>query len=131
MRVAVASLALLVSVAVACAQGATTPPRTQLTITVWPAGEGAASKSWTLRCGPVGGTLPRRAAACTALARLDSPFRPVPEGSVCTQIYGGPEEALVRGRHRGRSVYARFNRGDGCNIARWNRVAFLFPIRLS
>ena len=101
---------------------------TSLNITVWPDGEGHPGKRvWTLRCAPVGGTLPHRASACTALARLSHPFAPTPTGVACTQIYGGPQEALVTGRFRGRSVRARFSRKDGCEIARWNRVRFLFP----
>jgi hypothetical protein len=35
--------------------------------------------------------------------------------------------AVVTGRLRGFSVSARFGRKDGCQIARCNRVAFLFP----
>jgi hypothetical protein len=46
--------------------------------------------------------------------------------TVCTQIYGGPQEAVVRGTFRGRRVSIRFTRRNGCEIARWNRVAFLF-----
>ena len=48
-------------------------------------------------------------------------------GMACTQIYGGPQEALVTGRFRGKLVRVRFSRKDGCEIARWNRVLFLFP----
>ena len=40
-------------------------------------------------------------------------------------IYGGPQVALVTGTLRGVKVWARFRRRDGCEIARWNRVAFL------
>jgi hypothetical protein len=102
---------------------------TELRITVWPRGRSGASRSWTLRCGPAGGTLPAARRTCAALARLDEPFRPVPRDSVCTQQYGGPAEALVRGTHAGRRVWARFHRRDGCHISRWKRVAFLFPAR--
>jgi hypothetical protein len=35
-------------------------------------------------------------------------------------------EALVRGTFRGRRVSIRFTRRNGCEIARWNRMAFLF-----
>jgi len=49
---------------------------------------------------------------------------------MCTEIYGGPQEALVRGVFRGRRVRATFRRRDGCEINRWNRVAFLFGVRL-
>lgn len=85
------------------------------------------AKKYTLRCDPVGGTLPQPAAACRRLARLKTPFAPVPMDTACTQIYGGPQIATVTGRFRGHSVRAYFNRRNGCEIERWNRVAFLFP----
>ncbi len=101
---------------------------TSLNITVWPNGEGQSGKrTYTLKCAPVGGTLPHRAAACTKLAGMTRPFAPTPKGMACTEIYGGPQEALVTGQLRGYSVHARFGRKDGCEIARWNRVRFLFP----
>lgn len=101
---------------------------TSLNITVWPDGQGEPGKrTYTLRCNPVGGTLPRRAEACTRLARMTRPFARTPKGMACTEVYGGPEEALVWGRLRGYSVRASFSRRNGCEIARWNRVRFLFP----
>jgi hypothetical protein len=101
---------------------------TSLNITVWPHGEGQAGKHvYTLRCAPVGGTLPQPANACTRLARTRRPFAATPKNVACTQIYGGPQEALVTGRFRGALIRARFNRKDGCEIGRWNRVRFLFP----
>jgi Subtilisin inhibitor-like len=101
---------------------------TSLNITVWPNGQGHPGKRvWTLRCDPVGGTLPQRARACRRLAPLKTPFAATPKDVACTQIYGGPQEALVTGRFRGHSVRARFSRKDGCEIDRWNRVRFLFP----
>jgi hypothetical protein len=79
----------------------------------------------------VGGTLPRRATACSRLSTLaGDPFAPTPPRTACTQLYGRPQEARVRGRFRGRRISAGFNRRDGCAIARWNRVAFLFPVPL-
>ena len=101
---------------------------TSLHITVWPNGSDRAPKqTYTLTCAPTGGTLPFRARACVRLARLKAPFAPTPKNLACTEIYGGPDEALVTGRLRGTLVRARFNRRDGCEIDRWNRVAFLFP----
>jgi len=101
---------------------------TSLNITVWPDGMAQpAKKVYTLKCAPVGGTLPRSAAACTKLLRAERPFAPTPKGMACTMIYGGPQEALVTGRFRGKLVRAHFSRRDGCELARWNRVAFLFP----
>jgi hypothetical protein len=100
----------------------------ELRIVFWPKGRQKAARSvrWTLRCGPIGGTLPRRERACDRLLALNRPFGPVPRGRACTEIYGGPQVAEVRGRLRGRAVAARFTRTDGCQIARWNRVSFLF-----
>ena len=101
---------------------------TSLHVTVWPNGQGnAPRRTYALRCAPAAGTLPHRAAACRQLARLKAPFAPVAKNMACTEIYGGPQEALVTGRFRGALVRARFNRRDGCEIGRWNRVAFLFP----
>jgi hypothetical protein len=102
---------------------------TSLNITVWPngLGEQAPKKTYTLKCAPVGGTLPKRAAACTKLMRVERPFAPVPRGMACTMIYGGPQVALVTGRFRGKQIRATFSRKDGCQLARWNRVGFLFP----
>jgi Subtilisin inhibitor-like len=101
---------------------------TSLHITVWPNGQGhAPARTYTLTCAPLGGTLPQRALACQKLLQLTAPFAPVPPGTPCTQIYGGPQQALVTGRFRGAPIYARFDRSGGCEIARWNRVQFLFP----
>jgi hypothetical protein len=50
----------------------------------------------------------------------------VPATTVCTQVYGGPQVAVVSGTLRGRPVWARFKRTDSCQIERWNRVRFLF-----
>jgi Subtilisin inhibitor-like len=105
-------------------------PGTSLTIQVWR--EGRPSDDvlvLTLRCKPAGGSLPRAVRACAALSRLEDPFRPVPADAVCTQQYGGPSEAFVTGRFEGRRIWSRFNRRNGCHIARWQKHAFLFPIR--
>lgn len=101
---------------------------TSLHITVWPNGSGHAPKTtYTLTCAPTGGTLPHRTGACRRLAGLNAPFAQTPQNVACSQIYGGPQVALVTGRFRGRSVRVSFNRRNGCEIDRWNRVAFLFP----
>lgn len=100
---------------------------TTLTITYWPNGASGPSQARTLGCDPTGGTMSRRVTACRKLSLLTrNPFLPVPPGVACTEIYGGPDQALVRGRFRGRPVFARFSRRDGCQIGRWDRVAFLF-----
>lgn len=58
---------------------------------------------------------------------MQNPFAPVPPDQACTEIYGGPQEAVVVGVYGGKPVRTRFTRTDGCQIARWNRVKFLFP----
>jgi len=128
---AATTLAALAALAAAvAATPATGAARTSLTITAWPEGVGGPKRTWTLRCAPVGGTLPRRAQACARLARLDDAFAPVPRDAVCTMVYGGPQVAKVVGRFNGRRIWAIFRRRDGCDIARWDKHRFLFPIRV-
>ena len=103
-------------------------PATDRRITVWPHGPGEEGVGvWRVRCDPAGVTLPRRTVACRALAALERPFAPVPKDVACTQVYGGAQEARVTGTYRGRRIWARFKRTDGCEISRWNRHRFLFP----
>jgi hypothetical protein len=99
---------------------------TSLQISIWPNGEGQTPKhTFTLKCAPVGGTLPNRRTACTKLMAMKNPFAPVRKDLVCTQVYGGPAEAQITGRFRGAPVRARFNLRDGCQIGRWNRLRFI------
>jgi hypothetical protein len=114
----------------ACGATAGSVPETSLRITVWLQGRSAGDpQTWILRCGPSGGSHPRAAYACSRLAALEAPLRPVPKDAICTQQYGGPTEALVTGTFRGRRIWTRFNRRDGCHISRWQKHAFLFPAR--
>ena len=48
-------------------------------------------------------------------------LEPLPPDSVCTQIYGGPEEAEVVGTLNGEQVNATFSRQNGCEIDRFDR----------
>ena len=96
----------------------------ELTISVSDGAGG--TRTWTLTCGPgeeAGGDHPDPTAACAALRAAERPFAPVPRDMMCTQIYGGPETATVRGTWRGEGVQATFQRTDGCEISRWNRIA--------
>jgi hypothetical protein len=86
----------------------------------------APAKTWTLRCDPAGGDHPKAKQACAALAKTQDPFKPVPAGQMCTQIYGGPEQATVKGTWHDRPVNARFSRGDGCQLNRWSKIGPLF-----
>jgi hypothetical protein len=103
-----------------------TSPTADLQISLSVKGSEQPSKLWTLHC-PAGGTLPNAADACTKLANIDDPFAPVPKGTACTQIYGGPEIASVSGTFNGKPVDTQFSRGDGCELERWKQVGFLFP----
>jgi hypothetical protein len=127
-------LVLVGSLALGCAVTGVTrtfaaTPATSLTIKIQPdrAKPGEAMR-YTLRCNPGRGSLPRPGEACVALARIEKPFAPVRRDVACTEIFGGPQSALVTGVYRGRKVWARFRRNDGCQIARWNRLSFLFPV---
>jgi len=92
--------------------------RTELTVVV--AGTGRGRTTYVLTCDPAGGDHPDPVAACRALDELDDPFAPVPDGQACTEIYGGPQTAVVTGTFRGRSVEAVFDRTNGCQISRWD-----------
>jgi hypothetical protein len=98
----------------------TTGPTTELTITL---DDGAGPVTWTLTCDPPGGTHPDALAACAALAEMAAPFAPVPKDLMCTQVYAGPERAVVTGTWQGQLVQASFKRTDGCEVARWAKHA--------
>jgi hypothetical protein len=125
MHLRMLGVSLLVAACLASPAAAAT---VDLHVTVWPKGkEAGGAVTWSLRCGPAAGTLTRPARACRLLQGLRDPFAPVPPDQVCTQIYGGPQVALVRGTFLGRRIWTYFKRNDGCQADRWNRVTFLFP----
>ena len=89
---------------------------------------GAQPSKHTLTCRPTGGDHPHAGAACRRLNHLPGdPFQPVPPGSVCTMIYGGPQRATVRGIVHGKPVAAWFDRTNGCEIARWDALVPVLP----
>ncbi|MFI8188376.1 SSI family serine proteinase inhibitor [Streptomyces sp. NPDC085946] len=104
--------------------------RDHLTVTVRNAG-GGADGTFELYCHPAGGTHPDPADACAAVESGTrwgrDAFAPVPEGTLCTMQYGGPATAHVTGTWAGRPVDASYDRGDGCGIARWDRLVPLLP----
>ncbi len=100
----------------------------ELRVTYWARGRGRGTPiRWTLRCDPAGGTLPRPAAACARLDRMRNPFAPIPRNMACTEIYGGPQEAVVAGTYESRRVWIRLGRSNGCEISRFDRLRFLVP----
>jgi hypothetical protein len=49
-------------------------------------------------------------------------LEPLPEGTFCTKIYGGPQEISLAGNVNGEDIAASFNRSGGCEIARFESV---------
>jgi hypothetical protein len=139
-RAAAAAARVLIAAATAAAAalslapsaGALLPPvRDHLTVTVRDSGYPSHDGRFDLYCHPAGGDHPRPKEAC---ARLDEvtvwgsdPFAPVPAGTVCTSLYGGPATAHVEGMWAGRPVNADFSRATGCETARWNDLAPFLP----
>ena len=111
------------------APGTTPPVGVELTVTRGvdaASGTAGEATTWTLTCDPVGGDHPTADAACDLLATAGlTLFDPIPRDSVCTEIYGGPEVALVVGTVAGEAVDARFTRTNGCEIARWDSAEAL------
>ncbi|MEU9167051.1 SSI family serine proteinase inhibitor [Streptomyces sp. NPDC048420] len=101
-----------------------------LTVTVRGAG-GGADGTFEVDCHPTRGNHPDPGGACATLDRNTrwgrDTFAPVPEGSICTMLYGGPATAHVTGTWAGRPVDARFDRSNGCETARWDRFVPLLP----
>ncbi|QOV41780.1 SSI family serine proteinase inhibitor [Streptomyces chromofuscus] len=102
-----------------------------LTVTVRDVNTGA-DGTFEVRCHPSGGRHPDADGACRALERESrwgqDVFAPVPGDTMCTMQYGGPGTARVTGTWAGRSVDAAFDRSNGCEIARWDRLVPLLPV---
>jgi hypothetical protein len=91
------------------ARPAATPAATEVTVTVDPGG------TRTIACPGDD--------RCRRLERAD--LSPTPGTVACTEIYGGDATARVRGRIAGKAVDARFSLVNGCEIARWEKLAWL------
>ena len=128
---AVLTLTVACAVLVACSSAAAGPAdEASLRISFWEDGRGATPDVvWTLRCDPAAGSLARPARACDRLDEAGAKvFAPLPKNIVCTEIYGGPQRARVVGTVAGKSIWVTFNRTNGCNIDRWQRVSpWLLP----
>ncbi|OIJ92020.1 SSI family serine proteinase inhibitor [Streptomyces colonosanans] len=127
---AVALLSMAAAPAVAYDHVHPSAPRgDRLVITVSHAGR--ADGTYLLRCHPARGSHPNPAGACATLDRRTvwgrDPFAPVPPLRLCTMEYGGPATAHITGSWAGRPVAARYNRRNGCEIARWNELVPLLP----
>lgn len=100
------------------------PVPTDVTITV---DDGAGTVAeFTLTCAPEGGDHPTPAEACSALAAGTAAFAPPDPNQACTEIYGGPQTATVRGTLNGAQIQGQFSRANGCEIARWDALTAVF-----
>ncbi|MEV8552437.1 SSI family serine proteinase inhibitor [Streptomyces glaucescens] len=101
-----------------------------LNVTVRDAG-GDADGTYELDCHPSRGSHPDPAGACRALDRNtrwgSDAFAPVAGDAVCTMRYGGTATARVTGTWAGRPVDAAFDRSNGCEIDRWDRLVPFLP----
>ncbi|WP_265561405.1 SSI family serine proteinase inhibitor [Streptomyces hygroscopicus] len=127
---AVALLAAATAPLTAYAHGRPPVPRgDRLVVTI--AHAGRADGTYVLRCHPGSGSHPDPAGACAILDRRTiwgrNPFAPVPRGRMCSMEYGGPATARISGVWAGRPVDARYDRRDGCQVARWNDLVPLLP----
>ena len=103
-------------------------PATDVTITFWAEGPDGEPVEATLTCNPGGGTHPDPEAACGVLTANADALEPVPADAACTMIFGGPEQATVVGTVNGEQVDAAFERSNGCELDRWERMAALLQI---
>ena len=128
------------SAAPGSADGGTLPGEDAVTITV-DAGDGTEPARYTLTCaGPASGgsdeepggavtqgSLPDPEAACAQLRSQPDPFAELPADVMCTQLFGGPQTAVIAGDWAGQPVRLELSRTDGCRIAQWDRLAALLP----
>jgi hypothetical protein len=91
-----------------------------LTVTVDQDGDdtGAPPKELKLTCASASDSDACKAA--DALTKQD--LAPTPSNQACTQIFGGPETATIKGTLHGETIDATFSRSDGCEIDRWKNV---------
>jgi hypothetical protein len=86
---------------------------------------------YRITCGPAGATVQPPVAGVEAEAacrRLADPATssllvdgPDPD-RICTEVYGGPQEARLTGSVAGRAVDATVRRTNGCEIDSWDRL---------
>lgn len=67
-----------------------------------------------------GSNHPRAAASCTVLLNHGEQLRALPrKDQICTEIYGGPQEATIAGTLNGEDVLKQLGRKNGCEISEW------------
>ena len=92
-----------------------------LRITLWPRGPASASRTWRVTCPGTG---------CAAARAHARDLITEPAGD-CSQVDGGPGEALIIGRVGRHLVDDWFDQRDGCSTQRWRRLRAVLrpPVR--
>jgi hypothetical protein len=134
MRLLTAAATCTLALAAAGCGGGDDEPRraagaaARLEVVVRPAGEGTLARRTRIDCEALGAGA--ASGTCRRLAGLTpADLAPVPGGTACAQVYGGPAIATVTGTLRGEAVAARFDLTDSCQIERWRRNrALLGPV---
>lgn len=98
---------------------------TSLTLTWFPKGPDApeGKRVLTVTCPEVPADTDKDCQELISQAQTDLFNAELPPGTVCTEIYGGPQTLRVRGTLSGRRIDTTFSRTDGCQIDRWDRAA--------
>ena len=124
------TLALAVLLVASCGGGSQDVAAPAVTALVVEVRDGSARPvdRLSLSCDRPGGSHPDPARACAGLARERQPFAAPPPDAACTQVYGGPQTATVRGTYRGEPVTLHLSRADGCRTAQWDRLGALLPV---
>jgi hypothetical protein len=100
------------------------PGGAELAVVVRPEGPSGPAKVTRISCDALGNEASRP--ACRRLGGLErNHLAPVSPRQACTQVYGGPAVASVKGTLRGEPVSEHFSLRNGCEIARWKRNADL------
>lgn len=95
---------------------------TELRVTHRPTGTADGERTLTVTCPEEPAATDKDCQELLDLARGDLFDAALPPGTVCTQLFGGPQTATVEGILAGRNVTTTFTRVDGCQIDRWDRA---------
>lgn len=91
-----------------------TPPRVELSVTLWPSGPGGGRLAWSVTCPPM--TAACRAALGRTRALIREPSGP------CAGSRPRDPEAIVTGFINGSHVAAWLDQRDACGVRRWTAL---------
>lgn len=131
-RLAVLTSALLLAATVVgCGDGGTEPDEPiesgdiLLIVTVDPDGPNASGEPQTAEVDCDEETAPD----CEAAASLDaSDFDAVPSDQACTELFGGPDVATLKGSIEGVEIDTELTRANGCEIERFDAAVPLLRV---